>query len=67
MAPQTLSISAVTNGISINSNIEVKIFIYNINGQLVNKRQILGYEEILLSKGIYIMVADNYSQKVIIK
>lgn len=67
VAPQTLSISAVTNGISINSNIEVEIFIYNINGQLVNKRQILGYEEILLSKGVYIMVADNYSQKVIVK
>lgn len=64
---QTLSISAVANGISINSNLEVLISIYSISGQLVCHKLIFRHEQISLSKGIYIVVADNYSQKVIVK
>ena len=65
--PETLSISVMANGISINSNLEVLMSIYSIGGQLVYHKLILGHEQISLSKGVYIVVYDNYRQKVIVK
>ena len=62
--PQGLSISAETNGIGVNSELEVLISIYSISGQLIYHRSIVGHEQILLPKGIYIIVLDNYTQKV---
>ena len=53
------------NGIEINDYYG-RIRIVNIAGQVVKDAYVNGYIQLSLPKGIYIVVTENYSQKVIL-
>ena len=53
------------NGIEVN-NYHGSIRIVNLAGQVVKDAYVNGYIQLSLPKGIYIVVTENYSQKVIL-
>lgn len=62
-----LSIKNITNGILIDTNKMVNVYIYNINGKLLYNKKVVGNRQITLPNGIYIVSADNKTHKIVIK
>lgn len=56
-----------SDGIIIETKIQIPLLIYNIFGQKVYKSIVNGKVEIRLKKGVYILNVNNKSEKVIVK
>ena len=61
------TIKSIVNGISVETNIQTPISVYNLSGQKVYQSVIDGNTEIPLNKGVYIVNVNNESEKVIVK
>ena len=61
------SIHFISNGIYIDTKETASIVVYNLSGQIVYQDVVNGNVEISLNKGVYIVRANNESQKVIVK
>ncbi|MDL2222034.1 Ig-like domain-containing protein [Parabacteroides sp. OttesenSCG-928-N08] len=60
-------IYSVDGGVLIESNRQIPVSIYTINGQLVKQVTVSGSKQIALPDGTYIVNADGKSQKVIVQ
>ena len=52
------------SNIIIETNKEIQVFIFSIEGKLITKLKVKNTQTVPLDKGIYIVNVDNYSSKV---
>jgi hypothetical protein len=64
---EKIKIYTIPNGIAVETKDTASVSVFNISGQKVYQSVINGSAEIHLNKGIYIVKANNESQKIIIK
>ena len=58
---------SIPNGIAIKTNEQTLVSVYNFSGKQVYQSVISGNTEIPLNKGIYVVVVNNKSEKVIVR
>lgn len=62
----TSSIKVTANNILEIAEYYGKLRIVNLAGQVIKDLKINGFKQIILPKGVYIIITDNFSQKIII-
>lgn len=67
ITPDIFGIQIINETIHLYSHRKILISIFNIRGQLMKELLTEGNQQLYLPKGIYIVKAENQSQKVIIK
>ncbi|GHU80352.1 hypothetical protein FACS1894145_6610 [Bacteroidia bacterium] len=67
ISKEHISIYSIPNGIAVKTEGRAPVSVYNISGQQVYQSTIDRNAEINLNKGIYIVIANNESKKVIVK
>ena len=62
-----LTVYTTPDGIQIQSNEATSIAVFSISGKLIMQKQVVGTEQIDVPQGVYIINADGYNQKVLVK